>query len=67
MRGVGWGAYAMMRPGFMEQQWAELVPMMEAGTIRPPVGATYDIEDFGRALLDLDQRRTLGKGVVRMR
>ena len=67
VRGVGWGAYAMMRPGFMEQQWAELVPMMEAGTIRPPVGATYDIEDFGRALLDLDQRRTLGKGVVRMR
>ena len=30
VRGVGWGAYAMVRPGFMQQQWAELVPMIES-------------------------------------
>ncbi|WP_068121466.1 NADPH:quinone oxidoreductase family protein, partial [Nocardioides massiliensis] len=40
VRGVGWGAYAMVRPGFMHDQWAELVPMMERGVIDPPVGAT---------------------------
>ena len=31
VRGVGWGAYAMTRPGYMHEQWAELVPMIESG------------------------------------
>jgi NADPH2:quinone reductase len=66
VRGVGWGAYAMVRPGYMQEQWAELFPLMEDGTIKPPIGATYALEDFGQALLDMDERRTLGKSVVRM-
>ncbi|GAA0973389.1 NADPH:quinone oxidoreductase family protein [Nocardioides aquaticus] len=67
VRGVGWGAYAMARPGYMQQQWAALVPMIEAGVVKPPVGRTYAFEEFGQALVDLDERRTLGKGVVRLR
>ena len=67
VRGVGWGAYAMVRPGYMQQQWAELVPMIESGVVRPPVGATYAMEEFGRALTDMEERRTLGKSVVRVR
>jgi NADPH2:quinone reductase len=67
VRGVGWGAYAMVRPGYMQEQWAELVPMIESGVVRPPIGATYPLEGFGRALTDLEQRRTLGKSVVRVR
>ncbi len=67
VRGVGWGAYAMVRPGYMQEQWAALVPMIEAGVIKPPVGRTYAFEEFGQALVDLDERRTLGKGVVRLR
>ena len=67
VRGVGWGAYAMTRPGYMQQQWAELLPMMESGTVKPPIGATYDLADFGRALTEMEDRRTLGKSVVRVR
>jgi NADPH2:quinone reductase len=67
VRGVGWGAYAMTRQDFMQRQWAELVPMIESGVVRPPVGATYALEDFGQALVDMDERRTLGKSVVRVR
>ena len=67
VRGVGWGAYAMVRPGYMHEQWDALVPLMEGALIDPPIGATYDLEDFGRALADMDQRRTLGKSVVRVR
>ena len=67
VRGVGWGAFAMMRPGYMQQQWAELLPMMESGVIKPPIGATYDLADFGRALVDMEDRRTLGKSVVKVR
>ena len=47
VRGVGWGAYAMVRPGYMHEQWDALLPMMESGTIKPPIGATYAFEEFG--------------------
>ncbi|HEY0643325.1 MAG TPA: NADPH:quinone oxidoreductase family protein [Nocardioides sp.] len=67
VRGVGWGAYAMTRPGYMQKQWHRLVPMIESGVVKPPIGATYDLADFGRALVDMDERRTLGKSVVRVR
>jgi NADPH:quinone reductase len=67
VRGVGWGAYAMVRPGFMQQQWAELVPMLESGVVKPPVGATYELRHFGQALVDLDERRATGKLVATLR
>jgi NADPH:quinone reductase len=64
VRGVGWGAYAMARPGFMRQQWDQLVPMMESGVVDPPIGRTYAFDQMGAALDDLASRRTLGKAVV---
>ena len=64
VRGVGWGAYAMARPGFMRRQWDELLPMMESGVVDPPVGRTYPLEGMGAALVDLAERRTVGKSVV---
>jgi NADPH2:quinone reductase len=67
VRGVGWGAYAMVRPGFMTAQWRELEPMMAAGVIDPPIGAVYDLSEMGRALEEMDERRTLGKTVLRVR
>jgi NADPH2:quinone reductase len=67
VRGVGWGAYAMARPGYMQEQWRDLEPLMADGTIKPPIGASYPLEDFGQALVDMDERRTLGKSVVRLR
>jgi NADPH2:quinone reductase len=67
VRGVGWGAFAMTKPGFMQEQWRDLLPMIESGAVAPPVGATYDLDGFGQALTDLDERRTLGKSVVEVR
>jgi len=67
VRGVGWGGYGMMRPGYLHQQWEALLPMIEAGAVKPPIGATYSLDELGRALVDMDQRRTLGKSVVRVR
>lgn len=66
VRGVGWGAYAMARPGFMHQQWQRLVPMIESGVIAPPIGTTYELEDYGRALQEMQDRATLGKSVARV-
>jgi len=67
VRGVGWGAYAMVRPGFMRKQWDELLPMMESRVIDPPIGKIYPMEEFGQALQDMAERRTLGKSVVTLR
>ena len=41
--------------------------MIESGAVVPPIGATYALGDFGRALADMDARRTLGKSVVEVR
>ncbi len=38
--------------------------MMESGVIKPPIGAVYELDDFGQALIDMDDRKTLGKSVV---
>jgi NADPH:quinone reductase len=67
VRGVGWGGYAMARPSYMHRQWERLLPMIESGVVSPPVGMTYELADFGRALQDMEARRTLGKAVVRVR
>ena len=67
VRGIGWGGYAMTRPSYMHEQWQRLLPMIESGVVSPTVGATYEFADFGRALQDMEARRTLGKAVVRVR
>ncbi|MET3961840.1 NADPH2:quinone reductase [Marmoricola sp. OAE513] len=67
VRGAAWGEYAMTRPGYMTAQWRELEPMMASGVIDPPIGATYRLEEFGRALQEMDDRRTLGKSVLTVR
>lgn len=67
VRGVGWGEYAFSHPGYLQQQWSRLLPMIESGIVKPPVGRTYPAADFGQALIDMDARATLGKSVVRVR
>lgn len=64
VRGVGWGAFAMVRPGFMREQWEELLPMVASGAVRPPVGATYGLDEAARALVEMQDRATLGKSVI---
>jgi NADPH:quinone reductase len=67
VRGVGWGGYALGRASYLAEQWTTLLPMLDSGVVTPPIGATYDLDGFARALVDLDERRTLGKSVVHVR
>ena len=64
VRGVGWGGFAMVRPGYMREQWDRLVPMMESGVIDPPIGEVYPVERVTEALTEMEARRTLGKSVL---
>jgi len=67
VRGVGWGAYAMTRPGYMRAQWEQLLPMLESDVVDPPVASTYPLEEAGRALSEMAERRVLGKTVLTLR
>jgi NADPH2:quinone reductase len=65
--GVGWGAWWMTRPGYLQEQWARLLPHLENGSLDPLVGNTYPLEDAADALLELDERRALAKVLLRTR
>ena len=62
--GVGWGAYALARPGYAASQWAELVPHLRSGALDPPIGARFPLEKAPEALTQIDERRVLGKIVL---
>jgi NADPH:quinone reductase len=65
--GVGWGAFWTSRPGYLQEQWAELLPLLEAGTLDPVLGTTHPLEDAAAALLELDERRAAGKVLLTTR
>ena len=65
--GVGWGAYWTRSPGYLQEQWAELLPLLEAGRLDPVLGSTHPLEDASKALLELDERRAAGKVLLTTR
>lgn len=64
VRGVGWGAFVMSRPGYRRGQWDRLMPMVSSGVVDPPIGRTYPVEQAREALEEMAARRTLGKTVL---
>ncbi|HZC70443.1 MAG TPA: NADPH:quinone oxidoreductase family protein [Jatrophihabitans sp.] len=65
--GVAWGAYALRRPGYIRQQWAELLPLIEAGALAAPIGHTLPLTEAAEALALMDERRAVGKVVLTVR
>jgi NADPH2:quinone reductase len=65
--GVGWGAYWTGDVGYLQEQWSQLLPLLEAGTLDPVLGTTYALEDASSALLELDERRAAGKVLLAVR
>lgn len=62
--GVGWGAFAMSRPGHVGKEWAAMLPHLRSGALRPVVGATHTLEDAAAALTSLEGRTVTGKVVL---
>ncbi|MDN5749303.1 MAG: NADPH:quinone oxidoreductase family protein [Pseudonocardia sp.] len=62
--GVGWGAFALSRPAFVAQQWAELTPHLRSGAVNPLISATFGLEQASEALARIDERRVTGKVVL---
>ncbi|MCW2616542.1 MAG: Alcohol dehydrogenase zinc-binding domain protein [Frankiales bacterium] len=65
--GVGWGAYWMSEVDYLQEQWADLLPLLEAGRLDPVVGSVHPLADAAQALVELDERRAAGKVLLRVR
>ena len=59
--GVGWGAYAIGKPGHIRSEWDALYPHLESGALKPVISSTRPLDEAVDALLELDQRRAVGK------
>jgi NADPH2:quinone reductase len=60
--GVGWGAFALARPGYIAEQWAQLLPHLTL--LDPPIDAVYPLDRAAEALARIDERQVLGKVVL---
>ncbi|MDQ6650045.1 MAG: zinc-binding dehydrogenase [Actinomycetota bacterium] len=56
-----WLVHCLARPEMVGPPMAELLSMVEAGTLRPVVGGSYPLSEAHRAHEDLRARRTTGK------
>lgn len=54
-------------PGYADQQWRELMPLMRSGAIDPPIGEIFSLEEIASALRAMDERRAIGRLIVRVR
>lgn len=62
--GVGWGAYAMPRPGYLQQQWAALLGQLAAAGLTPPVSRVCTMAEVAEVLTAMEDRRSVGKVVA---
>jgi NADPH2:quinone reductase len=65
--GAGWGAWALGRPGACRDIGQALDALIEEGTVAPIVGARHSLAHAADALLEIDERRALGKVVLEMK
>ncbi len=54
-------------PGYAGQQWRDLLPLVRSGRIDPPIGRVFALDDAAAAIRELDERRAVGKVLIRMR
>jgi len=59
--GVEWGGWATRHPDEDQRMVDEVLALIAEGRLRPVEPTTYPLEDAGRALRDLAERRVAGK------
>jgi NADPH2:quinone reductase len=65
--GVGWGAWTMSHPGYLQEQWTELEPLLASGQVFAPRPEVYPLERAAEAIAALENRTAKGKVVVKLR
>ena len=64
--GVGWGAFAERRPGYMRERWDLLIARMSAAGITPVAPDVVALADIPDALAAMESRSLTGKVVARL-
>lgn len=64
--GVFFGAFAEREPKVQAQNVRELWQLFEAGKLQPVVGAVHPLEAYAEAFSSIEQRRAVGKVVLRV-
>ncbi|MFC4950566.1 NADPH:quinone oxidoreductase family protein [Pseudonocardia sp. GCM10023141] len=62
--GVGWGAFALSRPGYMATEWDELLPHLRSGALNPLISEAFPLDKAAEALARIDERKVTGKVVL---
>jgi NADPH2:quinone reductase len=64
--GAAWGEYALSNPGYISEQWRDLLPRFARGELVPEVGAVLSLSEAGRGLSLLEDRQVIGNVVLSM-
>jgi NADPH:quinone reductase len=64
--GAGWGAYVMAKPDVCREIGAQIERLIEAGFVRPLVGARFGLDQVADALKLIDERGATGKVVLEL-
>jgi NADPH2:quinone reductase len=64
--GAGWGAFVLPKPQVTQEIGAALAVMIDAGHVRPIVGATFPLDRAAEALALIDERGATGKVVLEL-
>jgi NADPH2:quinone reductase len=65
--GAGWGAFAIGKPAYVREVGEALAALIQAGHVRPIIGARFALEQAADALALIDERGALGKVVLEVR
>ncbi|KAF8268474.1 hypothetical protein EI94DRAFT_1727604 [Lactarius quietus] len=66
--GIFWGSYAQKDPQHVRETWTELLELFASGRLKPVVySGKYTLETVVEGLQDLENRKTWGKAVARVR
>jgi len=65
--GVASEEFWRVNPQYPGQQWRDLLPLIESGAIDPPIGEVVPLTQTAAALRLMDDRRAIGRVVIRVR
>ncbi|KAH8991185.1 NAD-P-binding protein [Lactarius akahatsu] len=66
--GIFWGSYRKNNPEHVSETWRTLLELLASGRLKPVVySGKYTLETLTQGLQDLENRKTWGKAVVRVR
>ena len=64
--GAGWGAFVLGKPALNQEIGTAIAGLVEAGFVRPVVGARLPFEQAADALTLIDERKATGKVVLEL-